>query len=248
MKKNLLITAMCLLTIPFAANAAVVEQQSVLKGDVHFLTGYNTHNIDGTVNVVVEIPAGTTAKYEVDHKTGLMVLEQKNGKPRYVQYIGYPGNYGLIPRTIQAKELGGDGDPLDAIVLGDPVARGSVIKARPIGVLKLRDHGEEDSKIIMGAVGSPFEGCSNLKDLDAKFPGVTKIIEIWFTHYKGYDKNGKLPMKSGGIGDRSAAIKIIGESALLFEQGQVKQSDLPKLDENGNPKVRFHPNARNITD
>lgn len=248
MKKNLLITAMCLLTIPFAASAAVTEQQSVLKGDAHYLTGYSTHNTDGTVNVVVEIPAGTTARYEVDGRTGLMMLAQKDGQPSYVRYIGSPGNYGMIPRTVRAKELGGDGGPLDAIVLGDAAVRGTVVKARPIGILKLRDSGTEASKIIMGAVGSPFEDCSNLKDLDARFPGVTKIIEIWFTNCKGAGKDGKPAVVSGGIGDRSAAVKAIGAAALLFEQGQVKPSDLPKLDENGNPRMRFHPNARNIAD
>lgn len=244
MKKQLLLAAMCL-ALPFAANAGLVEQQSVLKGDAHLWTGYNTHNVDGTVNVVVEIPAGTTAKYEVDHKSGLMVLEQKNGKPRYVQYMGYPGNYGLIPRTVMAKELGGDGDPLDAIVLGEPAERGEVIKARPLGVLKLRDHGEADDKIIMARVGSPFEHCHNLAELNAKFPGVTKIIEIWFTSYKGI-KNGKNPMSSDGIADRADAINVIGNAALQFERGLVKESDKPKLDEDGNPKILFSPHARNI--
>ena len=246
MIKRLIAGAICCFMVPMISMATVTVQQSIIKGEKHFLTGYKTHNLDGTVNVVIEIPAGTTAKYEVDHKSGQMALEQKNGYPRYVQYIGYPGNYGMIPRTIQAKELGGDGDPLDAIVLGDPADRGSVIKARPIGVLKLTDHGEEDSKIIMVAVGSPFERIHSIKDLDVKFPGISKIIEIWFTYYKGYDQKGNIPMKSLGIADRSEAIRMIGESALLFEQGQVRESDLPKLDENGNPRILFHPNARNI--
>lgn len=247
MKNKLFIAALCL-GLTFSSYAGVVVQQSVLKGESHFLSGYNTHNLDGTVNVVVEIPAGTTAKYEVDHQTGLMVLEQKNGQPRYVQYIGYPGNYGLIPRTVVAKELGGDGDPLDAIVLGDPAERGEVIKARPIGVLKLSDHNEEDSKIILARVGSPFEHCRNLAELNNKFPGVTKIIEIWFTSYKGLDKNGKSPMVSHGIMDRSEAVRMIGDAALNFERSLVKESDKPSLDENGNPKVLFSPHARNIED
>ena len=46
-------------------------------------------------------------------------------KPREVKYLGYPGNYGMIPRTLLPKELGGDGDPLDVIVLGPAVERGS---------------------------------------------------------------------------------------------------------------------------
>ena len=228
--------------------AGLTEQQSVLAGEKHLLDGYTTHNTDGTINVVVEIPAGTTAKYEVDHKTGLMVLEQKNGKPRYVQFLPYPGNYGLIPRTIMAREFGGDGDPLDAIVLGDAVARGSVIKARPLGVLLLKDHGEEDSKILMAAEGSPFDTVNSIKELDARFPGVTKILETWFTSYKGVDKNGKSPMHSDGIKDRADAVRVIGDAALAYERTKVKESDKPKLDPNGNPYPYFSPEARNIGD
>lgn len=238
-----------LLAMPALGFAAgLTEQQSVLRGETHLLDGYATHNLDGTVNVVVEIPAGTTAKYEVNHKTGLLELEQKNGKPRYVQFLPYPGNYGLIPRTVMSREFGGDGDPLDAIVLGDAVPRGSVIKARPLGVLLLKDHGEEDSKILMAAEGSPFDGVHSLKELNARFPGVTKIIELWFTSYKGVDKNGKSPMSSAGVAERTDAVKIIGDAALAYERSKVKESDKPKLDPNGNPYPYFSPEARNIGD
>src|SRR5512138_660118 len=65
-------------------------------------------NPDGTVNAVIEIPAGTNAKFETDTATGRIFWEFKKGKPRIVDYPGYPGNYGMVPRT-----LGGDGDPLD---------------------------------------------------------------------------------------------------------------------------------------
>ena len=241
----------CLLLAPvnsLAEAPGVTAQQSVLKGERHFLNDYPTHNMDGTVNVVVEIPAGTTAKYEVDHTSGLLALEQKNGMPRYVRYLGYPGNYGMIPRTVLAKELGGDGDPLDALVLGDAVPRGAVIKARPLGVLTLSDHGEEDSKIIMAAVGSPFESLTGIKQLETEYPGITKILEIWFTSYKGRDKDGKLPMRSDGMRERTAAIKLIGDAALQFERAHIKEADKPALDTDGNPRVRFSPQARNISD
>ena len=251
MKKYMLLILLCCFALPVSAGAqgaGVTPQVSVLKGEKNYLTDYSAHNLDGTVNVVVEIPAGTTAKYEVDGKTGMLVLEQKNGKPRYVQYLGYPGNYGLIPRTVLPKELGGDGDPLDAIVLGDPAPVGSVVKAWPIGVLTLKDHGEEDSKVIMAAVGSPFEKVSSIKQLDEKFPGITQILQIWFTSYKGKDKDGKLPMESKGVKERTAAVKLIGDAALAYETGKVTEADKPKLDPEGNPYQYFSPQARNISD
>lgn len=251
MKKYIIFLALFLFASPVVAlgeSAGVRAQQSILKGEKNFLTDYTTHNLDGTVNVVIEIPAGTTAKYEVDHKTGLMVLEQKNGKPRYVQYLPYPGNYGFVPRTVLAKELGGDGDPLDVIVLGDAVPRGSVLRARPLGVLTLKDGGEEDSKVIMAATGSPFEKVRSIKQLNEMFPGVTDILQTWFTSYKGKDKNGKLLLSSDGVKERTEAIRVIGDAALQFERSVVSEADKPKLDPEGNPYVYFSPQARNISD
>src|SRR5512135_1342084 len=110
MKKNLARTCAVVLALVLgaatgfsAAAQTLMPQVSVLKGDRSFMTGYDPVNVDGTVNVVIEIPAGTTAKYMVDLKSGNIELEQKNGAPRYVQYLGYPCNYGNIPRSVFLK-------------------------------------------------------------------------------------------------------------------------------------------------
>ena len=58
------------------------------------------------------------------------------GTPRIINYGNYPVNYGMIPKTVLPINLGGDGDPLDAIVLGNPLPRGTVLKAKIIGLLK----------------------------------------------------------------------------------------------------------------
>ena len=133
---------------PALAAQGVTPQVSVLRGEANFLTDYEPINLDGTVNAVIEIPAGTTAKYETTKDTGMLELEQKNGKPRFVQYLGYPCNYGLIPRSMLPKSKGGDGDPLDVCVLGPTVPIGSVVKARPIGILTLLDSGEVDCGVV----------------------------------------------------------------------------------------------------
>ena len=65
----------------------------------------------GLIHFVVEIPAGTNAKWEVDKATGGLHWEQKDGRPRVVQYLAYPGNYGMIPSTSLPYEIGGDGEP-----------------------------------------------------------------------------------------------------------------------------------------
>ena len=236
-------------TLPLAgaeAGPGVTPQVSVLRGEKNFFTGYDTHNLDGTVNVVIEIPAGTTAKYEVSIKSGLIELEQKNGAPRFVQYLGYPCNYGNIPRTILLKAKGGDGDPLDVLVLGPSVPTGSVVKTRPLGVLSLIDGGEIDDKVLVVMENSPFAACHSMEELDAKFPGVTTILKTWFTSYKGRDKKGNLILSSTGFKGRSEAIRFIGDSALDYERSVVTEADKRALDEKGNPRLYRWPGAKNL--
>jgi len=164
-------------------------------------------NRNGTVNMVVEIPAGTVAKWEVNGTLengtkpddGRLRWEFKNGKPRVIQYLAYPVNYGLIPNT-----QGGDGGPLDILLLGPAVSRGSVIEARFIGVLKLLDGGEVDDKVVAVMKGSPLYKADDVGDLDNRFPGVRDIIKIWFANYKG---PGEMVFK--GWGDKNEAEGII---------------------------------------
>jgi inorganic pyrophosphatase len=232
--------------VPQAGASDVTAHVSVLKGAKNFLTGYDPHNLDGTVNAVIEIPAGTTAKYETNTKTGMIELEQKNGAPRYVQYLGYPVNYGLIPRTVLLKSKGGDGDPLDALVLGSAAPVGSVVKTRPLGVLTLVDGGEKDDKVVLAAENSPFAVCRDIDDLNARFPGVTTILQTWFTSYKGRDKEGKLILSSLGFKGRLEAIRVIGDAVLDFEKSQVTEADKRPLDPKGNPYLYRWPGAKNI--
>ena len=88
---------------------------------------------------VIEIPKGGKVKYELDKTTGLLRVDR-------VLYssVVYPANYGFIPQT-----LGDDHDPLDVLVLmQEPVVPLSVLRARPIGVMRMLDQGQNDEKII----------------------------------------------------------------------------------------------------
>ncbi len=218
---------------------------SVLKGEKSFKTGYDPVNLDGTVNAIIEIPAGTTAKFET-LDNGTMELEQKDGAPRFVKYLGYPANYGLVPRSILLKSKGGDGDPLDAIVLGAALPQGSVVKCRIVGVMTLLDNGESDDKMILAPVNSPFGSIRSIEELDRKFPGVTTILQTWFTSYKGYGKDGKLQLSFKGFKGRVAAIKLIGDAILDYEKSVVTEADRRPLDEQGNPRLYRWPLAKNL--
>ena len=235
-----------LATVPVNAQSVAAEHVSVLRGEKNYLSGYDPINLDGTYNVVIEIPAGTTAKYETNNQTGMLELEQKGGAPRYVQYLGYPVNYGAIPRSVMLKSKGGDGDSVDVLVLGPAVPRGSVVRGRAIGVLSLVDTGELDDKAIVVMENSPFAKVKSIAELDAKFPGVTTILQTWFTSYKGYGKDGKLMLSSPGFKDRATAIKLIGDAILDYEMSVVTEADKRPLDPKGNPYLYRSPLARNI--
>ncbi|PKH20006.1 pyrophosphatase [Enterobacterales bacterium CwR94] len=88
---------------------------------------------------LTEIPAGGIIKYETDAKTGFIIADRFQSMP-----VAYPANYGSLTQS-----LGGDNDPLDVIFYTRaPMAPGTLIKLRPIGVLKMIDGGEVDDKII----------------------------------------------------------------------------------------------------
>jgi inorganic pyrophosphatase len=219
---------------------------SILKGEKSYWSGYDPINADGTVNVVIEIPAGTTAKYETNKRNGMLELEQKNGMPRFVQYLGYPVNYGAIPRSILLKSKGGDGDSVDVLALGPAVPRGSVVRGRVIGLLDLVDGGETDTKALVVLEDTPFAKVRSIADLDAQFPGVTSILQTWFTSYKGYGKDGKLVLSSKGFKGRTEAIRFIGDAILDFEMSVVSEADRRPLDEKGNPYLYRWSGAKNI--
>ena len=95
---------------------------------------------------VIEIPMGSSVKYELDKKTGLLRLDRVLYSAVY-----YPANYGFIPQT-----LAEDDDPLDVLVLcQEPVAPLTLVNARAIGLMTMVDTGKRDHKILAVAVDDP---------------------------------------------------------------------------------------------
>ena len=131
------------------------------------------------------------------------------GPPRVVQYLAYPTNYGIVPRT-----RAWDGDPLDVLVLGPSLPRGSVWAVRPVGLLRLTDAGERDDKILAVRPGAPLGTVRSLSALRRKHPGVTEILQTWFENYKGAASN----LQSSGYGDAAEARQVIQDAARAFEQ------------------------------
>jgi inorganic pyrophosphatase len=125
--------------------------------------------------VVVEIPQGSAVKYEIDKASGAIFVD------RFLfTATAYPSAYGFIPGT-----LAEDGDPLDALVLIPvQVVPGAVIRARPIGMLRMQDEKGPDEKIICvphERVHPQFADVHELDDL----PAITRsVIEHFFERYK----------------------------------------------------------------
>lgn len=196
-------------TTPYTSEMTLKDDFTIVgKQDLMKLDALNA---DGTARAIVEIPTGTSAKWEVSKDDPKAVYwEYKNGEPRVVNYLGYPGNYGAIPGTALPKELGGDGDPLDVIILGQAVPRGEIVDVRIIGVLKMLDGGEQDDKLIaVLAEESPFSHIESISQLDKEFPGVSDIIDTWFANYKGPDGG----MEGLGFEDAESAIAVLKAAA-----------------------------------
>lgn len=125
------------------------------------------------VNMIVEIPQGSSNKYEYDHDLGVFKLDRTLYSPLF-----YPFDYGWVCDT-----LADDGDPLDILVItSQPTFPGCLIAARPLGVLMMRDDKGPDEKILSVAAADPrFEGIDRLSDL----PGhILKEIVHFFDIYK----------------------------------------------------------------
>jgi inorganic pyrophosphatase len=159
-------------------------------------------NDDGTLNVLVEIPAGTNAKWETAKDLRSIAWERRaDGSRRVVQYLPYPANYGMVPGTLLAREDGGDGDPLDVVLLGPARERGELVRARLVGVLALLDDGELDDKLLAVSLDGPFAPVRDVLELEQHFPGTTSILASWFGQYKGPDR-----VVVEGLRDREAAL------------------------------------------
>jgi inorganic pyrophosphatase len=174
-----------------------------LAGKEDMLRGSPSRAGEGCVHALVEIPTGTNEKWEVG-QDGLMRWDIKNGRPRVVAYLGYPGNYGIVPRTRLGEELDGDGDPLDIVVIGPAARRGELLVVRMIGVIRLVDDGEKDDKILAVPLEGAFGDIEELEQLERRHPGIQVILRTWFLNYKGPGK-----LQCGGFAGADAAEKLL---------------------------------------
>ena len=151
------------------------------------------------INVIIEIPKDAEpVKYEVDKASGAIFVDRVLSTP-----MRYPCNYGYVPQT-----LGGDGDPLDALViLPLPLVPGSVIRCRPVGMLRMSDEAGADEKLVVVPHPKTFAGYAHIQDIAQVSPHWLERIGHFFEHYKDLEK-GKW-VKLEGWADMAAAKREI---------------------------------------
>ena len=159
------------------------------------------------IYVVIEIPTNSDPiKYEVDKASGALFVDRFMSTAMF-----YPANYGYINHTLSL-----DGDPVDVLVPTPfPLEAGSVIRCRPVGVLKMTDEHGEDAKVIAvphSKLTKEYDHIQNIEDV----PALLKAqIQHFFESYKALEA-GKWVKIDGWEGVEAARKEII-ES---FERAQ----------------------------
>jgi inorganic pyrophosphatase len=166
--------------------------------------GYNTipagKNLPNDIYVAIEIPANASPiKYEIDKDMDALLVDRFMATPMF-----YPANYGYINDT-----LADDGDALDVLVITPyPVMPGSVIRARPVGVLKMSDEAGGDEKLLAVPHESLTQLYNDIQDIEDVPQLLRDQIAHFFEHYKDLEK-GKWVKVEGWDNADSARAAII---------------------------------------
>jgi len=164
---------------------------------INYLEIPTGRDVPHTINSIIEIPKGSSNKYEYDKELNVFRLDRTLYSP-----VHYPGAYGFIPQTHSE-----DGDPLDVVVMVEGATfPGMLIEVRPLGVLVMRDDAGLDHKILAVPTNDPrMRDVHGLQHLPSHY---LAEVDYFFNIYK--DLEGK---KSDTYGweDRLVAYKVINE-------------------------------------
>ena len=163
---------------------------------------------------VIEIPRGSKVKYELDKHAGLIRVDR-------ILYssVMYPANYGFLPRT-----LGADHDPVDVLVLmQEPVVPLSLMRCRPIGLMRMVDNGDDDEKIISVCVDDPeYRDYQHIDDLPQH-----RLAEVrrFFLDYKTLENKAVEIEKFEGP---EAAREVINDCVARYDASEVRHAFLTR--------------------
>jgi inorganic pyrophosphatase len=171
------------------------------------------YSVEKSFPVIIEVPKGSKNKYELDKETGLLKLDRV-----LFSAVHYPANYGFIPRTYCD-----DGDPLDVLVLGqESVHPLTIVEARAIGVMRMRDEKGLDDKIVAVSIGDPaFNEYTDHTQLPNH---VLRETRRFFEDYKVLEHKQVVVEDLLGPPD---ALRLIREALVLYQQlrrGELKHA------------------------
>ena len=172
-------------------------------------------------DVTIEIPKGDRNKYEMDHHTGRIRLDR-----RLFTSTSYPADYGFVEDT-----LGGDGDPLDALVLLDePTFPGCLIRCRTIGMFRMTDEAGPDEKLLCVPVGDPRQ--DHLQDINDVSEFDRLEIQHFFEVYKDLEP-GKSVEGADWVGREEAEQEVVDSQHRYAEHPEA-------IEDSGTPESHAH--------
>ncbi|KAG0738536.1 hypothetical protein G6F57_012365 [Rhizopus arrhizus] len=181
-----------------SSHRVYIEQNGQIISPFHDIPLY-ADNEKKIVNMVVEIPRWSNAKYEIatGEKYNPIKQDVKKGKVRFVRncfpYKGYIWNYGALPQTwedptVISKDTNarGDNDPIDVCEIGQEIGyRGQIKQVKILGVMALLDEGETDWKLIAIDIRDPMaDKLNDIQDVERYFPQLIDSTRHWFKIYK----------------------------------------------------------------
>jgi inorganic pyrophosphatase len=160
--------------------------------------------VEDRIPAIIEIPTGSKVKYELDKKSGLLLVDRI-----LFSAVHYPANYGFVPRTYCD-----DGDPIDILVLcQEPIQPLAIMQAKVIGVMKMRDDKGEDDKLI--AVHADDPNYADYSDVSELPPHRLRELQRFFQDYKALENKKVLVEAPQG---RSEALQVLRDAMALYDR------------------------------
>ncbi len=172
------------------------------------------HDVDlgedapNVLNAIIEVPMGSNVKYELDKHSGLIKVDRT-----LFSSVHYPANYGFFPRTYCD-----DNDPLDLLVLGqEPVVPLCILRAKPIGLMKMTDQGVADDKVV--CIHYDDQEFNHFESIDELPAHRLNMLRRFFEDYKILEK--KKVTVEGFLGPEEA-INAVKRAIDLYTENEAK--------------------------
>ncbi len=163
-------------------------------------------NIPDKINAIIEIPYGSSVKYELDKESGAVFVDRVMASA-----VFYPANYGFIANT-----LADDGDPVDILVLNEyPIQAGAVIPCRLIGVLVMEDESGMDEKLLALPTSKVDARYDDIKSLDDVPKATLAKIKNFFETYKILEKDKWVKVQD--FKDSKVAVEILQKAIANYK-------------------------------